>query len=67
LDISSISEDIVLETLLQSHVIEKIGSLLDAFPNSEEVEADLNGYWVKRKAWEDKESVQGWIHRVFSI
>ena len=67
LDISSISEDIVLETLPQSHVIEKIGSLLDSFPNSEEVEADLNGYWVKRKAWEDKESVQGWIHRVFSI
>lgn len=67
LDISSISEDTVVETLRQCHVVEKIGNLLDGFPNSEEVEADLNGYWVKRKAWEDKESVHVWIHRIFSI
>lgn len=66
LEISSVPGDVLLDALQQSHVIERIGGLLNDFQDSEEVEADLNGYWIKKKAWEEKASVQEWISKAFS-
>lgn len=66
LDVSSIPRDILLDALQQSHIIERIGGLLTHFQDSEEVEADLNGYWIKKKAWEQKASIQEWSRKTYS-
>lgn len=66
LDVSSIPRDVLLDALQQSHVIERIGGLLTHFQDSEEVEADLNGYWIKKKAWEQKASIQEWSRKTYS-
>lgn len=66
IDVNSISDDIISNVIANSHVIEGIHSKLGDIPNPEEVEPDINGYWVKKKLWmSDKNDITTWISQKF--
>jgi hypothetical protein len=64
--VSSISDDIISCVVDNSHIIEGIHTKLGDFPNPEEVEPDINGYWVKRKLWiRDRNDITIWVAQEF--
>ena len=63
IDDNTIPEDVMNDLMENSHVLEGIYSRLGSIPNPEEVEPDINGYWVKRKLWGDKNTLPTWIEK----
>jgi len=61
----SISQDLIDLVVENSFVIENIHERLGSFPNPEEVEPDINGYWIKSKLWKDKNNVLEWLESKF--
>lgn len=66
IDENAIPEDVMNDLMDNSHILERIYSRLGSIPNPEEVEPDINGYWVKRKLWSDKNSLCTWIEQVLN-
>lgn len=60
-----IPEDLIALLVERSRVLEEIYSKLGNFPDTDEVEADIHGYWIKRKLWEDKVDLREWIKQKF--
>ncbi len=60
-----IRQDLINLIIDNSFVIENINEKLADFPNPEEVEPDINGYWVKKKLWRDKANVIEWLKSKF--
>ncbi|RLG15677.1 hypothetical protein DRN63_05075, partial [Nanoarchaeota archaeon] len=48
-----------------SHVIENIHEKLGKLPNPEEVEIDINAYWIKSKVWENCPNLLEWLKSTF--
>ncbi|HIH96809.1 MAG TPA: hypothetical protein HA348_04940 [Thermoplasmata archaeon] len=65
MDENSISDELISIVEENSRVIEKIYTKLGDFPDPEEIEPDLHGYWVKKKLWRDKKDVIQWIEQKF--
>lgn len=65
IDKDSISEDIITDVVKNSNVVEEIYTKLGAFPNPDEIEPDIHGYWVKKRLWNDKNNVIKWIEQEF--
>lgn len=61
-----ISQDLIDLIVDNSFVVEDIHEKLGSFPNPEEVEPDINGYWIKKKLWKDKTNVLEWLESKFS-
>lgn len=59
--VSSTSDNIISCVVDNSHIIEGIHTKLGDFPNPEEVEPDINGYWVKRKLWIGRNNITNWV------
>jgi len=66
IDENTIPEDLITAVIENSHIIEGIYSKLGSIPNPEEVEPDIQGYWIKRKLWGDKNDILDWIKQTFS-
>lgn len=58
-----IPEDLVKDVTRSSHIIESLFTKLGDFPNPNEVEPDIHGYWVKKPLWGEKESIVKWLER----
>jgi len=67
LDRTEITLELSKEIMDNSHIVEDFYTKIGTLPDSEEVEADINGYWIRRKLWGDKEKLSAWIKRVFSV
>ena len=65
IDENVISEDMIDTIIENSHIIEGIHTKLGSIPNPEEVEPDINGYWIKRKLWGGKNGILTWIEEKF--
>lgn len=48
-----------------SYVVQNIGSKLGNIPNPDEVEPDINGYWIKEKLWTKQCDLYSWVERKF--
>jgi len=48
-----------------SYVIENIHEKLGKLPNPEEVEIDINAYWIKSKVWENCPNLLEWLKSTF--
>ena len=59
-------EDLIQSIIENSNIIEKISTKLGNPPNPDEIEADIKGYWVKKKLWSDKFDLSYWIGETFS-
>ena len=66
LDKTEITLELSKEIIDNSHIVEDFYAKIGTLPDSEEVEADINGYWIRKKLWGDKEKLSTWIKRVFS-
>jgi len=66
LDKTEITLELSKEIMDNSHIVEDFYAKIGTLPDSEEVEADINGYWIRKKLWGDKEKLSTWIKRVFS-
>jgi len=51
-------QDVVIKN---SRVIQKVFTKLGQQPNINEVEIDLNGYWLKQKLWQEGENIFDWL------
>ena len=65
MDENSISDDIITTVIENSKIIERTYMKLGAFPNPEEIEPDIHGYWIKKKLWEGKNDIISWIQQKF--
>lgn len=54
-------DDLILGVTKNSYVIEGTYTKLGIMPNPEEVEPDINGYWIKKRLWDKKNSILKWI------
>ncbi|MEM7818422.1 MAG: hypothetical protein QXP52_02970, partial [Candidatus Aenigmatarchaeota archaeon] len=61
IDESFISDDIINDVVENSKIVEGIHEKLGNFPYSDVVEPDLNGYWIKKKLWENNINIYEWI------
>ncbi len=61
IDLQEVQPEIISLIDASSPFIPDIYSKLAVFPNPDEVEADIDGYWVKRKLWEGKATVSDWL------
>lgn len=66
LDDNSILNDLKSDIINNSHIIKNIFSKLGTVPNPDELEPDIQGYWIKRKLWTNKENLVKWSKREFS-
>ena len=66
LDKTEITLELSKEIMDNSHIVEDFYAKIGTLPDSEEVETDINGYWIRKKLWGDKENLSTWIKRVFS-
>ena len=64
-DENSISKELISLIIESSYVIENIHTKLGEMPNPDEVEPDINGYWVKKRLWEDKNDIGKWLQKNF--
>lgn len=60
-----IGPDLIDSIVDNSFVVENIHKKLGSFPNPEEVEPDINGYWIKKKLWKNKTNVLEWLESKF--
>lgn len=65
LDEGAIPDNVVIGVRENSHIITNIHLKLGNFPNPEEIEPDINGYWVKKKLWKSKVDVLQWLKTQF--
>ena len=63
---NNVPEELKLVITGNSHIVEGIHEKLGSFPNPDEIEPDIHGYWVKRKLWDEKPDVLSWIDMKFS-
>lgn len=54
-----------IKIIKNSYIVEDIYQKLGSFPNLDEIEPDIHGYWVKRKLWGNKPDVLKWINYKF--
>lgn len=59
-------EELAAMIIEKSTIVEHIHKKLGSFPNPEEIEPDIHGYWVKRKLWHDKVNILSWVEQKFS-
>lgn len=59
-------EDLIISIIENSNIIEKISTKLGNPPNPDEIEADIKGYWVKKKLWSNRLDLSKWINKTFS-
>lgn len=64
-DEGPIPEDLIVTTIENSHIVKGIYQKLGSFPNPDEVEPDIHGYWIKRKLWDNKVDLLEWIKQTF--
>jgi hypothetical protein len=64
---SPISEELITEVLENSYVVEGINQKLGSVPNPDEIEPDIQGYWIKKRLWDGKLSLLDWIERKFQV
>jgi len=65
IDDDSILNELIDEVVDNSHIIENIYTKLGAMPDPDEVEPDINGYWIKKSLWEDKNDIDNWLQKSF--
>lgn len=61
----AVPDDLVDGVREHSHVITAIHTKLGSLPNPDEIEPDINGYWIKRRVWEDRHDVSQWLETEF--
>ena len=66
LERTQITMELSAEIMSCSHLFEDFNLKIGDIADFEEVEPDINGYWVKRKCWGGKEMLNSWIKRVFT-
>jgi len=62
---NNVPEELKAAITENSHIVESIHKKLGSFPNPDEIEPDIHGYWVKSKLWDDKPDVISWINMRF--
>lgn len=65
LDPSNIPPNLIEDVKQHSHIIESLHTRLGEFPDRNEVEPDLHGYWVKRQLWRSMDNIDVWVERVW--
>ena len=65
IDESSIPEEIISVVISNSYIIEQIYTKLGEMPNPDEVEPDIQGYWIKRRLWYGKDNILVWLQQKF--
>lgn len=60
-----VPEDTMNNVLSHSHVIQGIDSKLGSIPDPDEVEPDINGYWVKKRLWGVMSGLPDWLRQTF--
>lgn len=61
LDSVELDPNLVSSVEASLRIITKINGKLPIDSDPEEVEIDVNGYWIKKKAWESGLSLKMWI------
>jgi len=59
-------KDLIDPIVKNSFVIEGIHTKLGTLPNPDEVEPDIEGYWLKRKLWREGKNILEWLKMKFS-
>ena len=55
-----VSAELMTALLSRSHVVENLYSKLGDIPHTEEIEADVKGYWIKEKLWMFGAGLEQW-------
>lgn len=50
--------------LIRSRIVEKVHEKPGDLPEPDEVEANISGYWVKKKVWAGKSDLKKWAEGV---
>jgi hypothetical protein len=64
-DENLITDDIINLVITNSHMIEEIYTRLSVNPNTDEIEPDIHGYWIKKRLWENSDNISDWIQKRF--
>jgi len=67
-DMQEDQENVTLQNIIieNSNLIQNIFTKLGEQPNINEVEIDLNGYWIKQALWNNSDNILDWLKQVTS-
>ena len=65
LDDDDITQGILADVLDSSRALPGISEKLGDVPNPDEVEPDINGYWIKQRLWRNADGIPQWFERTF--
>ena len=65
LDSAEIPTDLKDDVISCSSVVKNVYRKLSTVPNPQEVEPDLNGYWLKKKLWQGEGDIVTWLLKTF--
>jgi len=60
-----ISEEIIQLVVENSYIIEQVHTKFVRIPNPDEVEPDVQGYWIKRRLWSGGNNILRWLKETF--
>lgn len=65
-DMQEGQENVILQNIIieNSSLIQNIFTKLGEEPNINEVEIDLNGYWIKQALWSNADTILDWLKKV---